>query len=333
VVKMKGVILFVVLLLGCSHNSYSEEFTLEKTERFFAYPKEIEGRLSSGEKYFSPAVDIYALWQMAGITPEPLSEREKKYLFEYPIVGQDSWYLKYPETKLYASENLKVLRIGSLSRVVTSDYQFLFFRRKGGDWVYFDNIYAVYQKYVAPEMFLTETDLFYTVDLAASGTGALLYNYNFFTINNHRVEKLFSLPQKGHVSGWGMIFDRSFSSDIGFKDNVLSIEYDIVVSMGDIYNYQQGLESDAEQELFAAKRAIFFNYDGVSLKFDEVRSQIHPEDLEKLFPAGEEGFYLMFKDEFDSVEHAGEAKIRWFGEFMRKVGREQSEEKTQKSTN
>jgi hypothetical protein len=42
--------------------------------------------------------------------------------------------------------------------------------------------------------------------------------------------------------------------------------------------------------LFAAKRAIFFNYDGVSLKFDEVRSQIHPEGLEKLFPAGEGKF-------------------------------------------
>jgi hypothetical protein len=319
VVKMKCAILFVALLLACGHNSYSEELTLENVEQFFAYPEEIEGRLSSGENYLSPAVDIYVLWQMAGITPEPLSERKKNYLFEYPIGEQGSWYLKYPETKLYTSENLRGLRIGSLSRVVTSDYQFLFFRKKGSDWVYFDNVSSVYQKYVAPEIFLTETGLFYTVDLAASGTGALLYNYNFFTINNYRVEKLFSLPQKGHVSGWGMIFDRSFSSDISFKDNVLSIEYTVTVSMGDIYNYEQGIENDEEQELFVAKRAAFFNYDGTSLTFDDMRSQINPEDLEKLFTAGEEGVYFIFKDDFDNIEHGGDDEKRWLESFKKRI--------------
>jgi hypothetical protein len=319
---MKILILSLALLAVFCCNCYSAELTLKQAEDFFASIEQVEGYLSPEEKYFSPAVDIYALWQMAGIRPEPLSKGSNEYLFRYPIDKEDTWYLRYPETKLHATENLKVLQIGSSSAVATSDYQFLFFRKKGNDWVYFDNIYALHQKYGEPEIILLDETLFCMIGLVGSGTGVLLYDYNFYSIKDYKINSLFSLPQRGHVSGWGMVLDRSFHSNVDFKNNVLSIEYSIDIFISDMYYQDYGIEDSPEHTLFTAKRSIFFNYDGTTLTLDDLVSQITPDNVKGLFMEAEKGLYLIFKPEFDKLEYGNELERRWFKDFTQRIKNE-----------
>lgn len=315
--KMKLIILLLVWFGLFCPAGYSLGLTLKQAEEFFAQPREFEATASDGKKYSYSAVDIYDFWQKAGIIPEPIRKDSDIYLFDYN--QEDEWYLKYPETKLYTEGNLKILRIGSSSGVVTSDYQYLFFRQSNGDWIYFDNIYSPYQKYSAPQIEFLDDSLFYITQFAGSGTGVLRYNYRFFNIKENRINELFSSLKEAYVSGWGMIFDRFIDSDLSYADNKLSLEYSIEVTANYVYLHDYGIEDVEEFRLFNTAKNIAFDYDGFVLELDETKSQLTLDDLDRLFMSGERGFYLTLKSQFDALKESKGLCQEWFERFQQRL--------------
>ncbi len=210
---MKKIILWVVTVILFPLTVFAG-LTLEEAKEFFVQPEKFESINFEGEKFYYPAVNIYPLWQKAGITPESAREGSERYLFGYD--HKDEFYLKYPATKLFQEKDYKVMRINSSSSAGPGglDYQYLFFRRKDDQWIYFDNVMAPDEKYSAPELVFLDNSLFYLSRLAGAGTGVARWDYRFFNIKGYQVNELGSFLKRAHVSGWGMIFDRRLNSKV-----------------------------------------------------------------------------------------------------------------------
>jgi hypothetical protein len=271
------------------------------------------------EGYYYPAVDIYQLWQQAGIEPEVLTRNTEEFLFGYKPGGPEKFNLRYPEAKIYSSDQLKILRIGSSSGAVTADYQFLVFKKKKDKWVYLDYVYALWENYQEPILAFLEDDLFYIRQLGGSGTGISEYDNIFYTVDQDKVIRLLVLPSEGHVSGWGMLFNRGYSSKMNYSQGVLTLDYTIDVDANTNYYEPKHFKKYKEFPLFKVKRKVVFRKDGNNLKINPKRSQLSKEDLDNLFYGGYNEYYVIFRKEFDKLKEGDAKEKEWYKIFIATV--------------
>jgi len=280
---------------------------------------ELAESLTPTEGYYYPAVDIYKLWQKAGIEPKPLRKDSNDFLFGYEVGMGEKWNLGYPATKLYSKADFKVLRVSSSSLAVSGDYQFLFFKKKDDKWVYFDYTYALWEKYTEPEITFLDDTLFYINELGCSGSGLVDFINTFYAISDGKVELLLYCPDKGHLVGWGLMFDREYESKMDYSDKVLTIDYTINIDANtNTYEPKEG-KRYCEFPLFTTNRKVVFNWDGRNLSVDKEKSQLTIDDLENIFGGGEKEYYAMFQPEFDKAKNGTTEQKEWYQLFMEQV--------------
>ncbi|MCF7887674.1 MAG: hypothetical protein K9L76_00190 [Candidatus Omnitrophica bacterium] len=334
---MKRVIFFLIIFIFSSSLVFAE-LTLEEAQEFFANPQKLyeppdeefnkrmeeaakqypdmADEFTPSEGYHYPAVDIYQFWQKAGIEPEVLTRNTKEFLFGYKPGGPEKFNLRYPEAKLYSSDKLKILQIGSSSGAVTADYQFLVFKKKKDKWVYLDYVYALWENYYEPTLAFLEDDLFYIRQLGGSGTGISEYDNIFYTVDQDKVIRLLVLPSEGHVSGWGMLFNREYSSKMNYSQGVLTLDYTIDVDANTNYYEPKHFKKYKEFPLFKVKRKVVFQKEGNNLKINSKSSQLSKEDLDNLFNGGYDEYYAMFKEEFDKLKESDAKEKEWYKIFV-----------------
>jgi hypothetical protein len=334
---MKKIILFAAIFILCPSFAFAQ-LTLKEAQEFISdtqklyepsdeeFNKEMEELVKKDpsladiytptEGYYCPAVDIYKLWQKAGIKPEILTKNTDEFLFGYKVGGPKKINLRYPETKLYSTNKLKILRVGSSSGAVTADYQFLVFKKKGDKWVYFDYVYALWENYREPILSFLEDDLFYINLMGGSGTGMIEYRNIFYTVDNDKVVQLLVLPSEGEVRGWGMCFNRKYISEMDYSDGVLTLDYTIDVTANTNYYQPKHFKKYKEFPLFTVKRKVVFQRNENNLKIDPKKSQLSKEDLDNLFYGGYDEYYSMFKQEFDKLKEGDPKEREWYKFFI-----------------
>ena len=338
-------IITLLIVLFISTHCYAETITLQEVEEFFANTQElyepvdeefnkelaqmrkdnpaIASRLTPMEAYYYPAVDIAKLWQRLGVTTRlqyvdsgEYIEEAKGYIFGYPSSHQEEHMLKYPATKLYEFNNIKVLRISGAS--IYGDYQYLLFRKEGDRWIYSDHIDIEDDKYGEPEITFLSDSLLIIKTLGSHGTGIISYWNLFYHLTKDEAKRLFSMRSEGERHGWGMLFDFEFRSTFNLYGNRLIGDYVIDVEIN-TNNYEPTIKPlHPVSPLFTAKRTIVLDWDGEKFDVNKAESDVSLEDIDNFFGGCKE-YYSLFKNEFDQFEHGNNVQQEWYEKFLKEA--------------
>ena len=335
----------IILCMLFIANVSVAQVTIEQVEEFFANPEqyyeppdeefnkelvqmrednpEIAGKLTPTEAYYYPAVDIAKLWQRLGVKTRlkyldsgEYVEEAKGYIFGYPPASPEEHILRYPATKLYEFNNIKVLRVSSSS--FYGDYQYLLFRKEGDRWIYYDHIDIEDDRYGEPEITFLSDSFLIIKTLGSYGTGIINYWNLFYHLTKDEAKRLFSMRSEGERHGWGMLFDYEFRATFNLYGNRLIGDYVIDVS-ANTHSYEPEITPlHSVFLLFTAKRTIVFDWDGEKLDTNKSESDVSLEDIDNLFGGCKE-YYNIFKREFDQFEHGNNVQQEWYKKFMEQV--------------
>jgi len=156
-----------------------------------------------------------------------------------------------------------------------------------------------------------------------SGTGALLIDevWYFIGINGEKIKEVLRYPKEGYVSGWGMTFDRKFSSSYAKEENVNPA---VIVKFNASYTNSNIIElgvpdSDELSELFSISRQAIYIWDHENSIFnlDSGRSQISIEQIDGLYNDGNDEFLKHnYADLKKFAQDRNPAKQQWIKAFL-----------------
>ncbi len=209
------------------------------------------------------------------------------------------------------NHNIMVMRIGN-----RWDYHFLFFEFKNLDWILFDRIDAFGQKYRQPEIVFLAADLLYYESLIGTGTGVTYYEYVFYNISEGKLHRVLEVPAQGHVSDWGMLFNREFDSEMEFSNGTINLDYTVKVTAAASYR-GEGVPEDIPGgfPLFDVNRKVVYRREGDGFQLDQDKSQLTAAELNYLFNGDSSQYYEMFRPEFDRLRNGTPDEQRWYQAF------------------
>jgi hypothetical protein len=101
------------------------------------------------------------------------------------------------------------------------NWQYLLFTRRWGHWRFVGNIDLAYQKYELPSArfaTISPTEICMVIrELSCSGTGCLLYEDVWYGWADGCVKELLRYPVEGYVVGWGLPFERKFTTTLNYE--------------------------------------------------------------------------------------------------------------------
>jgi hypothetical protein len=209
------------------------------------------------------------------------------------------------------NHNIMVMRVGN-----RWDYHFLLFEFKNLDWILFDRIDAFGQKYRQPEIVFLAPDLLCYESLVMSGTGVTYYEYLCYNISEGKLHRVLAVPAQGHVSDWGMPFNREFDSDMDFSNGTINLDYTVKVTASASYR-GEGVPEEIPGgfPLFEINRRVVYRREGASFQLDQDKSQLTAAELNYLFNGDSSQYYEMFKPEFDRLRNGTADERRWYQVF------------------
>lgn len=177
-------------------------------------------------------------------------------------------------------------------------------------------------------------DFFVTDEERDSGTGTLEIDQVWYSLgdNKEKNKEVLRYPKEGHVVGWGMAFDREFSSSYR-KESIspLSIE----VRFNAIYTNSNILEmgvpnSNELNELFSINKRVVYVWDSENNIFnlDLLQSEMTTEQIEGLYNDGNDGFLKHnFKELKEFIRNGDNTRQQWLQAFLKtcKDGQEKTE--------
>ena len=251
----------------------------------------------------------------ASETPIPVSDHNTGYDDIFQSWTGKTYNLEADEIGLKIdiklNHNIMVMRVGK-----RWNYHFLFFEFKNLDWILFDRIDALRQKYRHPEIVFLSPDLLYYGSLMMSGTGVSYYEYLFYSISAGKLHRVLEIPAQGHVSDWGMPFNREFDSEMEFSNGAIHLDYTIKVTAAASYR-GEGIpeENPGGFSLFEASKRVVYSREGDGFQLDQDKSQLTAAELNNLFNGGSSQYYEMFKPEFDRLRNGSPEERRWYEAF------------------
>lgn len=314
-IKIVSIVSSFVMCLCCPIAGLAQDITLQDVKDFLSDKQDI---YVEADKTTYQGVDIYKLWERAGIKPYALYGSDE-YLYAYKMGSGNTCYLYYPSVEEHSKGHVKALRVtGS----IPWDYQYYFFRKDNDRWIYFDHMDINGQKYEEPELVFLNDSLLYFKVLAASGTSNYENIYDIYSIQDDVLKSLCHIPADGWHQGWGSLMGRKFKSRLKYSQNKLSVSYVI-----DVYAYDEDVDyKTGGHPLFRVKRKVLLNWDGKELSFDKEKSQITKQNLENLFNGRQTEYYAMFKPDFDNLQYKNKKKRDWYGRFIERIANEKNPE-------
>lgn len=214
------------------------------------------------------------------------------------------------------------------------EYCLLIFREEDGRWIYQDHISLDRQKYNDPKITFYETRddtlLFSVISLEGSGTGIRSCAISFYKHIGNTITPVLAVLKKGHVFGWGLMFDREYESFIWpyfyTKPDGLGLTY-YINYYGNPHCYRSKLRDVPESFLlFSVKADVYFRWDEKEKTYAIVKtmSGLTEEEINLLFLAGEKEFYRMHKEKIEALLVAGNKyQKEWAEIFLKRISTEQ----------
>lgn len=201
------------------------------------------------------------------------------------------------------------------------DWQYLVFRRDGVNWTFLGFADLYQQKYQPPSYRVVrgKDDQSWLVirALAGSGSGVAAYVDTWHNLVSQGLISVLEYPGRGHVVGWGLPFDREYSSKF-LKGREVDGKYTIEIQFD--AKYFDGY-NDLEQRrwLFAVPRKAVFVWNEETRRFNlnPLKSEISEEQIEGLFNDGSDGFLKHNYDELVKLAKYGNSASRsWLTRFL-----------------
>jgi len=329
---MKKIIFAVTFLASSVLLAHAEQVSFKDVKAYLENTVQLhepEDKTINSEAYDYPAVNIVPLWQKLGIQFAPLQDKDDTYVFGCKP-GQLECFLPYPKADVVENGNTKIIRI---SKSIPWDYQYLFFKRVGDGYFYFDHLEFDMQKYEEPEFIFLEPDLFAIKVLSGSGTDTISYTTKLFQIPDGGIKELLSFVTMHERQGWGLCFDTAINSRYKYSKETLTIDFDVKIKMND-NNYESKIKGKlSEQPVIHAKRKVVMIRKPEGFVLNKDSSTTTLEDMDKLHWGGYVDYYDAFRTDFDALERSNPKTKEWFNFFKEELSESKDSEEVTKMSN
>lgn len=269
---------FIVIFLFFITNAFAAQITFNEVNSFF-------GTSSKS------SVNIIPLWQKLEIVnPRPFKQAAL-YIFNCKP-EQLKCNLTHVKTKIIEHGEIKIIQISNSD----SNYQYLFFKRAGNAYIYFDHLEGVNS-----EINVLDNDLFAIKTKTSSGKGFVVYKTNLFQITDGKLKMLLSFPSKDFGFGWD-IFDRTIVATQNYEKGVLTINFEIKIFM----------PQDHKNPRVQAKKIVVLVGKPEGFVLDKQKSDTTLAIMNYLPVANSAYYYLLFKEQFDVLEKSDPKTQEWY---------------------
>jgi hypothetical protein len=326
----KRALLIMILIVTTTIPAYASQVSFKDVKTYLEKTVQLhepEDKSINSAAYDYPAINIVPLWQKLGVQFAPLKDKDDTYVFGCKP-GQAECFLSYPQVDTIEHGDIKIIRI---TKSTPWDYQYLFFRRNGNEFLYFDHLEYDMQKYEEPDLVFLENDLLALKILSGTGTDTISYTTELIQITKDGAKKPLSFITRHERQGWGLCFDETVNSNYKYSKGILSINFDVTVKMND-NNYESKMKSKlSEQPIIHDKKRVVMVRKPEGFVLDKANSSTTIEDMEKLHWGGYSEFYEAFKNEFDALEKSNPKVREWFEFFKQEMADSKEPDKAEVS--